>query len=215
MTMPESKEQSIQIIGMEDSEQSNNETEYVERPVYADVEQHDFSQYQTRERYNEELPERLQKYYQSAARDNDLLNMRDDIALIEAGIQDSVRRLSTKDPGELWIKARMTYRDLVLALRMQDDRESTRLMTLLGNTLEIGYTDALAWQDIERKQEVKRKMVDTERKRMMDMQQVITTEDFMKVVGSLVDSIRRRITDEDILRYISDDIRQVLKDQGM
>ena len=89
-----------------------------------------------RNKYGANMPQRLRDDYNAAAEDSELLSLRQDIALIETGIQDALRRMSSKDPGELWVRARGNYRDLVIALQQQDDRESTRLMRDLGQVLE-------------------------------------------------------------------------------
>lgn len=58
--------------------------------------------------------------------------------------------------------------------------------------------------------EQRRRLVETERKRLVDMQQMITTEQAMLLVGALLGIIRARVNDRDILAAIQSDVNGLL-----
>lgn len=166
-------------------------------------------------RYSVDLPTQLASRYQEARTDGELLSMRDDIALIQAKIGDQLAGMQQGESGELWVEARRKYRQLMDALRRDDNESSTQLIAELGQILESGYKDYMAWNEIQKSIEQKRKLSESERKRLVDLHQMITTEELMLVVGALVDSIRQNVSDTHALSNISKDVRSLLEKHGL
>ena len=59
------------------------------------------------------------------------------------------------------------------------------------------------WPAITELTEQRRKLVETERKRLVDMQQMITAEQAAVLIAALTDAVRRHVHDPDILAAIS------------
>src|SRR5687768_3976371 len=53
-------------------------------------------------RHSKYLPPRLQDRYQEALRDATLLSVRDEIALLDARLEDLLRRADTGEAGKIW-----------------------------------------------------------------------------------------------------------------
>lgn len=62
--------------------------------------------------------------------------------------------------------------------------------------------------------EQRRRLVETERKRLVDMQQMITTEQAMLLVGALIGIIKARVHDRDTLAAIQSDVNGLLARQA-
>lgn len=164
--------------------------------------------------YSRDMTEQLAKRFREAQGDSELLSLRNDIALTTAGISEKVASLHSGEAGDLWIDARKNWRELLAAIKRQDETESTRLMSEIGRILDSGYHNTLTWKDIHRKQDIKRKLVDSERKRLVDMRQMVTIEELMMVVGALVDSLKKHVHDPEALTHVSADLRRLLQDRG-
>lgn len=163
--------------------------------------------------WTNDLPAQLAEKYRAAMSDDELLSLRSDIAMLEVSQGEVLSRVYDGDIGELWLEARDKYYELLGALRRNDELKSRDLMSELGDILNTGSSDYVAWNRFEKTSEQKRKLVDSERKRLVDMQQMITNEELMLVLGALVDSIRQHIPDKIVLAKISEDIRRLLGDK--
>lgn len=164
--------------------------------------------------YSKDMPEKLAKRYREQMDDTELLSLRTDVALVRASINERLASLQEGEAGELWIKGRNTYREMLGAIKRQDEMESTRLVAELGSILNKGYDDTIAMREIHKKQDVLRKLVSEERKRLVDMRQMVTIEELMLVVGALVDSLKKHVHDTEALGYVSADLRKLLQDRG-
>lgn len=161
-----------------------------------------------------DMPARLAERFREAQQDDELLSLRNDVALVQAMIGEQLSLISQGDSGDIFIQAKQTYRELLSALRSENNVESTRLLALLGEIIENGYKDEIAKEEIRKSLELKRKLSDSEKKRLVDLKQMITTEELMLVVGALVDSVKRNVNDSKALQSISQDLRRLLADRG-
>lgn len=164
--------------------------------------------------YSKDMPEKLAKRWQDGMSDTELLSLRADVALVKASISERLASLQEGEAGELWIRGRNTYREMLTAIKRQDEAESTRLVGELGSILNKGYDDTIAMREIHKKQDVLRKLVSEERKRLVDMRHMVTIEELMLVVGALVDSLKKHVHDTEALGHVSADLRKLLQDRG-
>jgi hypothetical protein len=82
-------------------------------------------------------------------------------------------------------------------------------LTSLEMHLEAGEHDYQAWQTIMELIEQRRKLCDSETRRMAALQQMISTEQAMLMMGVIVDIITRYITDRQVLSNIVTDLQRL------
>ncbi len=145
--------------------------------------------------------------YEEAVNDPELLSLRAEIALIGTRIDELYDRYTAKQKGGTsWTEAKKAYYKLVDALKAKKDDESVKALSKLGAILKDEAGDYALWNDIAYLTEVRRKLVESERKRMIEMKQMMTNEQAMALVGGVIESVRNHITDQDKLDRISQDI---------
>lgn len=162
-----------------------------------------------------DMPAQLAARYNSALNDSELLSMRSDVALYRARLEDQLSQLREGFSGEFFKKAREIYKELLKALQEEDGDASRRLMRDLGHVIDSGYKEEKTWDKIDKTVEQKRKLNESETKRLVQLNQMITTEELMLVLGSVVDSVKRHIRETSVLTMISQDIRRILDDRGL
>lgn len=154
-------------------------------------------------RYSKHLPERLTARYHEAASDPDLLALREDIALIDARLADLLGRVDRGEPGALWqavSDAWDTFR------RKRGGTQEQDAFMALAQAIEDGMTDFEAWAEIHTILEQRRKLVESERKRLVEMRQMVTVEQAMTFVAAIQESVRRHVTDRETLALIASDM---------
>lgn len=124
-------------------------------------------------RYSKYLPGGLLERYRTALGDQELLGLRDEIALVDARLQELVEALPD-----------------ATAASTEEIRE--------------------AWGEVLHVTGQRRVLVESERKRLVETQQMISSERAMVLVTALVDVVRRHVRDHDTLRAISGDLGGLL-----
>lgn len=160
----------------------------------------------THGRYSKHLPTRLMARYQEAENDPELLSMRAEIHLLDARLADLLVRVDTGESGHLWeqlVEAKQRY-------HTAPARDKGQALYLLLDLIDEGAADHAAWQDVRSVLDQRRRTVESERKRLVEMQQNITVERAMLLVGAIAGIIRAHVSDAKQLAAISTDLGALL-----
>jgi hypothetical protein len=161
-------------------------------------------------RHSQYLPGRLLERYKAARADIDILAMRDEIALLDARLNDLLERVDTGEAGRLWLEARLAYAGVVGAMRSGDSQAMVASVDRLGLAISAGIGDYAAWEEVHKTLDLRRKIAEAERKRLVDMQQMVTAEEAMNLIGAIAESIKREIHDPEQLARIATDINRLI-----
>lgn len=161
-------------------------------------------------KYSKYMPARLLEQYGQSQTDSELLAAREDIALVDARIADVLGRVDTGESGHLWREVRSAYKILVQAMRSQDTEAMSMALRELDQLINRGNTDYAAWNEVLRLLDQRRRLVESERKRLVDMQQMITAERAMTLVALVVEAIRKNVTDRQTLAAIERDLGTII-----
>ena len=154
-------------------------------------------------RHSKHLPERMAEKYQESINDPELLALDAEISLVDARLEDLLSRVDTGESGALWKTAQSAFFDFRNANASADQDKMTVALTELNRILNLGVNDYKAWDEIGNMLEQRRKLSESERKRRMDMEVVITVERQMVLIGAVVALIKENVTDRKSLQAIS------------
>lgn len=160
-------------------------------------------------RYSKHLPTRLAARYGEALADPDLLHLRDEVGLIGTRIGELVERIDSGESAQRWKALQAAYTDLQDATRSGDKPAFVAAMASLGHAIEAGGQDYQTWREIVELAEARRKLAESERKRLVEMQQMISSERAMILLAAITDVVRRNVSDPSTLAAISADLRQL------
>jgi len=165
-------------------------------------------------KYSKYLPGRLLERYLEARDDGELLALREEIAVIEARIADLLVRVDTGESGHIWRKLHDQTEMLKGALITRDVEKQNETINEMIRLIGRGRSDSAAWFDVLSSMEQLRKLKESERKRLVDMQQMITAQEATMLLIAVTDVIRKHISDRSVLSSISEDIRRLVADQS-
>ena len=160
--------------------------------------------------YSRYLPERLIGRYTEAESDEKLLELRADIALVDARLADLLGRLDSGESRTVWQRLREAQREFTRARRSGATEEMRAALLAIDELIAQGASEASVWEDVLRLLDQRRRLVESERRRLVEMGQMITTERAMVLLGVVVATIRRHVTDRAALAAISSDLRQLV-----
>lgn len=156
------------------------------------------------------LPKRLMADYQASLADSDKLVLNKEIALIDARMADLLRRVDSGESGQLWALLRQTWREYEAARKANDTIGLVQAITTLGEIITRGHHDAMAWTEVTGLVERRRKLVESERKRLVEAQQVVAVEQAAALLGLMVDAVQRHVRDDAILGAIVDEYARLV-----
>jgi hypothetical protein len=162
-------------------------------------------------RYSRHLPSRLAERYAEALADPQLLELRDEIALAGTRQTELLDQLDTGLSLGRWRAAQMAFGELMVAVRDKDTEGLQHALIALEDALGLHATnDALVWEQIVGLSEHRRRLVESEQKRLLAAQQLISAEQGMALIARLTESVRRYVSDPGILAAIANDLRAVV-----
>jgi hypothetical protein len=143
-------------------------------------------------KYSRSMPERLSERYQASLADKGLLHLREEISLLDARIEDVLGRVDTGESGRAW-------KELAAAFEKAQEMRGTdfELVTFraLGDLIEEGLEDWAVWGEVQSLLQQRRKLVESERKRLVQEQQTITVERAYALVGAMGMLVHEHVKD--------------------
>lgn len=161
-------------------------------------------------RYSKHLPSRLAERYHEAATDPALLELSHEIALLDARLGDLLGRVDTGEAGRHWTEAQTAFVELKKALAAQDPAALSGAVEELQKHLRAGQTDYLAWAEVYNVVEQRRRLSESERKRLEAAKQTITADRAMVLISALLQIIKTHVTDAITLAAIGADVRALI-----
>ena len=158
-------------------------------------------------RYSKFLPPMLAERYQEALNDQNLLALRDDIALLDTRINDLVSSIEVGSTNELWKSLREIHTNLKDAVANADADSISDEMKDLNTIISYGQDEAKTWGEIYTLLEQRRKLVESERKRLVEMHQVVTVEQLMILLSRVQEAIVNNVNDRSSLTAITEELR--------
>lgn len=165
-------------------------------------------------RHSNSLPVRLIEGYDQSRADRNYLVLRDELALIDARLNDAIAKVDTGESGENWkslqsavkafreaeIKANAAQGSAKSAEYLAD-REAQ--MDSIISLVQAGMADYAAWGEVYKWLEARRKFAETETNNLVKSREMLTREQALLREAKYLDVIRRCVTDRDTLAAIS------------
>lgn len=151
------------------------------------------------------LPPRLQARYSAAVDDPALLEQRHEISVLDARLGDLLGRVDTGESGAIW-NALMTARgDLLMARVSSNQKDMAEALNTIISLISKGHTDYQAWREVGTALDQRRKLVESERKRLIELQATITSEQAMLLMNALLMAVKANVSDRGALSAIQNE----------
>jgi hypothetical protein len=158
-------------------------------------------------RYSKSMPDQLSERYRASLEDEERHDLRDEIAVAEAKIDDCLYRMSV-DPGDsdtLWVRLRNLEREMSRAR----DAERPAILSVIISTIQQGGEAATASRELDGWLSRKGRAVETDMRVAKDKQQMIRVEEFMAAMSAVLEVIRRNVEDDETRRRMGRELRAI------
>lgn len=160
-------------------------------------------------RYSRVLPARLLDRYQEAAQDPELLALREDVALLDTRLADLLKRVDSGETGRAWRAARDGLAQVNRGIARNDPDELKDGLAVLREAIGQGVSDYAAWNEVAAVLEQRRRLVESERKRLVEMQAMLSAEQAMLLLTAVLDAVRRHVSDRGALAAIATELAAI------
>ena len=150
-------------------------------------------------KYSKVLPQRLRGSYEEAINDADLLRLKSEIALSDVRRQDLMSQLDKGSHDDFIEQLNHIRRELKGAAFASDTATVRSLSKDLDTLMEEKRPDGSVWRDLIEIEDHKRKLVESERKRMVELGHLLTMEQSLFLLKRIAEIIKaahseRRLT---------------------
>ncbi|HLB76051.1 MAG TPA: hypothetical protein VJO72_03370, partial [Candidatus Dormibacteraeota bacterium] len=129
------------------------------------------------------LPRRLLSTFHQSLRDPALLELRQEIAVVQARALDLIKRVDSGESGQLWKRLQATWDEVEAAQRAKDMAGLETALTELGQLIRRGAADYAAWEDACRQIDRKQRLVESERRRLVELHQMIRVDELLTLMA--------------------------------
>lgn len=166
------------------------------------------------------LPERLSERVGEFIDDPRLIELRENIAVLDVRLTELYENLHKSEPAEVWLDLKSKFIEWQdgekLLPKLEDDARERQIQMneqmkdkfdlLLTFGANEQSKDERIWDKIISLSEQRRKLVDSESKRVKDSQQSITTEEFNKFVRFILAVILENVPDHQTRARIAEQL---------
>lgn len=150
------------------------------------------------------------EHYAFARDDPRYLEMREEIAVLDTLLLEELKRARVGGGGALWEELGSTWERFKAARPETDAATAGRCLRRVGEIVEEGAARHAAQREALEILERKRRLTETERRRIVEAQRTINEAQAMAFVAALVGIIRTHVTDRETLAAIHADVGQLV-----
>jgi hypothetical protein len=165
-------------------------------------------------KHSKYLPPRMQERYQAALTDPTLLSSRDDLALMDARLEDLLRRADTGESGQTWEKLQQARAELLSARQLRDAERVQAALQEMLSLIAKGGADHLTWRDIRETVSDRNKLATSERKRMIELQQMVQVDRLVTFMQTLASILISEIPDKSLARRVVGRVQTLMTIDG-
>lgn len=161
-------------------------------------------------KWSEKLPTNLLALYEEARSDPNLLALTEEIAVVDARLGEKMEGLGQEPLSATWDKVADYATEINLAMRAGDIPGVMARIEKLGTLAQQAHETREGWLEIYSLLEQRRKLVESERKRLVEMQQFIAAERVAVLAKAILAVIMDRVKDSPTRKAIAYDIGMLI-----
>lgn len=161
-------------------------------------------------KYGNSMPVRLVQRYEEALSNPDLLSLNDEIALMEARIVELIEGLDTGGIGEIWKNLKKSQKTFQDALNKGDYFGMQEAFKTISETIQQGAGEQERWNSLQNAIFARQRLVESERKHLQELGQMVSVRELTVVFASLVQVLREHITDRKTLGDVLYDLEKTV-----
>jgi hypothetical protein len=141
-------------------------------------------------RHSRYLPAQLLPTYNEGLNDPKLRELGPELALLDVRIKELTSRVNEGENDQWWAAVGKQWIKFMMAVRTGNTNDQNKILVTLNEVITEGLDENKAWQDIAELVEKRRKLVETEQRRLIATSQMITIEQAMMMMAATIASLK-------------------------
>ena len=154
-------------------------------------------------KYSSVLPKRMSEAYEASQTDEMLLALTHEIHLLDARLADLLAKVDSGESGTVWQRLTAANAELNRARTANDNDQIVATIREIQGLISRGSHDSAAWAAVERVVQQRRRLVESERKRAVELGTIMTSAQAMVAFHRLFVVIREVVHDRDALQRLT------------
>jgi cell pole-organizing protein PopZ len=146
----------------------------------------------------------MSEAYERSMTDETLLALTNEIHLLDARLADLLAKVDSGESGTVWQRLTAANAELNRARTANDNDQIVATIREIQGLISRGSHDSAAWAAVERVIQQRRRLVESERKRAVELGTIMTSQQAMMAFSRLFQVIKANIHDRDVLQKITD-----------
>jgi hypothetical protein len=159
-------------------------------------------------RYSKYLAPDLADRFISLENDEDLLNLKYEIVLLDVLISENLSALQPGESADFWDAALQQVIDARKSYMSENYAGLEKALNELEALCDHRRLHFAAEKEIREKVKLRKELTESRRKHLIETEQVVTSEQAMLLVSGLLESVRRNVKDRNALTAIQTDFIQ-------
>lgn len=161
-------------------------------------------------RFSKALPARLLERYEEALGDEKIADFTEDLALIDARLDDLFLQLDGGGGKEIFAEIKDAYKSFKYANQDGDAQAMREALRRLDDGINRGSGEAYLWTEIRALQEQRRKVILAQAKHLQLTNQTVAVTKVNLLVSALLDAVRSEVTDRGVLNRVQQKFLQIM-----
>lgn len=154
-------------------------------------------------RLSKYLPVKLAKKWEDLSEDMDRLSLKNEIGILDVRLAELVERSGELKGKQDWKYLRTLFNKYLQAQKSGETDTELSALRDMEAMIEAEMEDYNLWGEIENLTDKRRKLVESERKKMLESEQYVPIEQVMVLIGALTDIVTQEVREEEAIRKIS------------
>ena len=161
------------------------------------------------------MPMHLLERYEASLGDEKALEQKEELAIIESKIADLLETIKENDNAdftsvEFFRRMRSLMKRYKAAFRKKDTANMMSALADLWPLIEEGAAEAEAWEDIGKWIIKATKIRESERKRKIEEQQMLSLEEVNTLVAAIADAVKTHVKDKVVLGALGGELTRLV-----
>lgn len=142
-------------------------------------------------RYSRFVPKNLSEMYEASINDPQVLELTDEIALLDSRIADRLQALAENGTtNATWKELQTVWGQFMYAVRIGDAETQSQLVRAIDVIVKQGSSQADIWYELTNLIDNRRKLVDSEGRRLEIKQSIVTVEQAFGLVHAIISAMK-------------------------
>ena len=162
-----------------------------------------------RSRYLGSLGPRMQERFRAAQQNDDLLSLNPDLWMLDARLEDLIERAEAGENQGRLKDALEAFEEFAAAQVAKDRETAFAALQRLSDILRKGTADYEAWNEVKDLWKQRTRMVESERRRKLENQQMVAVDYMLVMATALLASVKRHVENQETLKQIQSEFARI------